>query len=295
MASYLGISEIYKYDWRLELFLNKYKSEDQFTLLDGNSKKFVYSEQIYQWIENKETDHLRGKILLGDDNVYYSLTDLQKTSEFGGRGSGSGTHIEEREIAKVNQAIEDVITLKIGESKHDVKKVDKTPGTPKSDMHFLDVNSNEVIWLSHKAGSKPTDFQQFGGMTEKGIRESPEITDFIHTTQKMFPSGIPNKTTVARKIEDSNLKLKSVYGIDYGKELGRQNVSLVVQGNLKLEANNGFYSVNANMVHVNGVAMANNYEPVLMSSYKGDRTQFGVKGARFTISPIGCRKINLFI
>lgn len=291
----LGISEIYKYDWRLELFLNKYQTYDPFILMNGDSKKFVFSEQIYKWIETRDTDHLRGKILLGDDNMYYSLTDLEKTSEFGGKGSNFGVKIEEREIESVNKSMDGVIPLKIADTVHEVVTLSKTPGTPKSDFHFLDKQTNEVIWISHKAGRKASDFQQFGGMTEKGIRESPEIQDFVYSTQKLFPNGIPNKTTVARKIEDENLKLKSVYGVDYGKELGRQNVSLVVQGNLKLEANNGYYSVNSNMVHINGQQMSNTYEPVLMSTYKGDRMQFRVPGARFTISPIGCRKINIFI
>lgn len=292
--SYLGISGLYRYDWRLSLFLSKYKSEDQFILLDGNSKKFVYSEQIYQWIENKETDNLRGKILLGDDNVYYSLTDLQKTTEFGGRGKGSGIHIEEREIESINKNMDSVITLKIGENKHDVVSLNKTFGIPKSDMHFVDVTNNEVIWLSHKDGSKPTDFQQFGGF-EPGIKESPEVIDFIHTTKKMFPNGVPNKTAIGRKIEDNNLKLKSVYGIDYGKELGRQNVSLVAQGHLKLEANNGFYSINANMVHVNGQLMSNTYEPIMTATFRTDRSQFGSLHTRFSISPIGGRKITEFV
>lgn len=290
---YLGISEIYKYDWRTSLFLNKYKNEDPFVLLNGNSKKFVFSEQIYKWIENKETENLRGKILLADDNQYYSLTELQKTAEFGGKGKNFGTRIEEKEIEYLNQNINGIISLKIADYVYDVVKVYKTPGTPKSDFSFHDVSNNEVIWISHKAGKSAGDFQQFGGLSE--LKASPEITDFIYSTQKMFPNGIPPKTTVARKIEDADLKLKSVYGIDYGKELGRQNVNLVVQGNLKLEANGNYYSVNSNMVHINGQQMSNSYEPVLMSTYKGDRTQYNVPGARFTISPIGGRKITAFI
>ena len=48
-------------------------------------------------------------------------------------------------------------------------------------------------------------------------------------------------------------------------------------------------------VHLNGDELKGDFEPILTSIYKGDRDQFGIKGARFSIYPLGGRKINEFI
>ena len=41
--------------------------------------------------------------------------------------------------------------------------------------------------------------------------------------------------------------------------------------------------------------MVNEFEPVLMALYKGDRSNFGVTGARFAIQPMGSRKITQMV
>lgn len=187
------------------------------------------------------------------------------------------------------------IPLKIDNKIYHISDIFKTPGTPKSDFHFVNDNNEETVWISHKYGRKASDFQQWGGVTEKEILVEKETQDFINTVQSKFPNGITRATTIARKITNDNLKMKSIYGIDYGKEFGRQNVQLVIQGNMELHANNGYYSVNATSVHVNGDPMIKDYEPALMCTYRSDRKQFNIPYARFTISPIGGRKITELI
>ena len=105
--------------------------------------------------------------------------------------------------------------------------------------------------------------------------------------KKEFPNGLPNTITLYRKIKDKTLQKKSIYGNQYGKPLGRQNVSIVLQGPIKLSGG----KLTANHVLYNGQNIPGGYEPVLMAMYKGpDRNDAGVKKTRLSIYPIEGRK-----
>jgi hypothetical protein len=41
--------------------------------------------------------------------------------------------------------------------------------------------------------------------------------------------------------------------------------------------------------------MTGDYEPVFMAIYKGDRSDFGIKGTRVVIAPVGSRKVTSII
>lgn len=293
MARNLSPSQLFRYPWRVELFLEKYLKEEPFQLMNGSQVELVYSPDIVKLIEAQRIEDLRKPILHGKDSEVYRLGDLEKTKEFGGRGKGAGTVIEDRQIESFQQYELDK-PIKIASTYYSVQSLEKTPGTPKSDLHFLS-NEKEVVWISHKDGKHPRDFQQFGGLTEAPIISEWETRKFIEDIRQYQPNGLQRATTIARKISNDHLKMKSVYGVDYGKQLGRQNVTLVVQGNLELVSNGGFYSINSNSIHVNGEPMLNRYEPVLMCTYRTDRNQFNVANARFSISPIGGKRISMFV
>ena len=55
------------------------------------------------------------------------------------------------------------------------------------------------------------------------------------------------------------------------------------------------YELNSEHVLENGEAITGDYEPVLMAIYKGDRSQFGLKGARFVIQPKASRGVTEWI
>ena len=50
----------------------------------------------------------------------------------------------------------DAVTLKIGKNYYRVIAVESTPGTPKSDFHFRDIEGRMVGFVSHKDGLSAT-------------------------------------------------------------------------------------------------------------------------------------------
>jgi len=304
MAS-LSPAELKKRPWRVGVFIDKLKNESQFELVNKKKVKLIHIPKQEKILERLNSAELRKLVFVGTDGMPYKLTDFMKSSEFGGKGEGFGTLKEDRELLSLQKQLEDIrgdinkaeIPIKVDRKIYDVYTAVTTPGTPKSDFHLVNAEGEELVWISHKDGRTAKDFQQWGGMTakERPVHNHREVQDFIKTVQDMYPKGIPNKTTVARKIKDKRLQNYSVYGIDYGKKLGQQNVSLLLQGPVKVLKRGQYYIFNANHVHFNGEQMKGGFEPVMMAIYKGDRNNFGVKGARFAIQPLESRKITAWI
>lgn len=89
-GSNLAPAELYKYSWRVELFLDKYKRKLPLTLTSGAEIVLKYDQHREADIRNKTNP---AKILfIGLDNRTYKLSDFAKTQEFGGgRGTGAGS------------------------------------------------------------------------------------------------------------------------------------------------------------------------------------------------------------
>jgi hypothetical protein len=300
MASNLGGTELYKRDFRAAMFLAKYESQDNFELLSGRKVVFRVEQSIVEAIKRKQaTTNLK---LTTTDGKTHKFNELKKTSQFGGKGEGSGTAKEDKELKSLNDqldaaklhSISPTIPIKVGSKVYQVAQAVSTPGTPKSDFHLVDANGKEVVWISHKDGSTAKDFQQWGGVSQRGepeINKHKETQAFIKEMKDMFPKGIPSATTVYRKITDTKLKMLSVYGNKYGGPLGRQNVSMLLQGPVKLVKQGSIYKLDSNHVHYNGQSVdGQGYDPVLMATYKGDRNNEGIIGARLSISPEKSRK-----
>lgn len=302
----LSASELLKYDWRLSKFLEKYKAGEPFELSSGSKVYLAYQDSIAKTLSSKRVSEINKIEFLDKKSKTkkYKITSFKKNEEFGGKpaGGGAGVGIEMREINSINAQIAEItaktgkktVPVRVKSKTYQIAKCVKTNGVPKSDFSILDINGNEIMWLSHKEGSTSRDFQQWGGMTEERIANHPESQKFIKQIQDKFPNGIPNATTVAKMIKDPDLKKMSIYGVAYGKgkPLGLQNVSVVLQGPVKLRKNGSTYVFDANHSHENGETITGDFEPVFMAIYKGDRSNFGVKGARFAIQPKGSRKVT---
>lgn len=98
-ASYLSESsltfgEITRDDreFRLELFLRKYKSNESFTLTDGSEVVLKYNAEIERALKAKDSKTARSVGLETMTGEKISFGKLSKTAEFGGgRGSGGGS------------------------------------------------------------------------------------------------------------------------------------------------------------------------------------------------------------
>jgi hypothetical protein len=173
-----------------------------------------------------------------------------------------------------------------------VVDVVKTAGTPKSDFHLADESGKAVVHISHKKGSKPTDFQQWGGVTEKRIADHPEVKRFGMDCLAEFTSKMENGRSAWKKIKDKHLKMMAVFGVNYDKSgMDENKVDVLIQGDPGLrEIKPGLYELTGTG-HVSylGDLPSGGFDPVLAMIYKGDRDQFGVKGGRASIYPYGGR------
>jgi hypothetical protein len=302
----LSPAELRKYDWRPAVFVRKLKEKEPFEVTGGKKVVLVYVKGVETILEKGSSKQLGDLRFTDGKGGVYKLSDFIKNKDFGGKGAGSGTVKEDRALMQLREQIQEAkakegrseIIVRIDGRDYKCADVVSTPGTPKSDFHLVDADGKETVWMSHKDGKTEKDFQQWGGMSERvepAIYRHRESQKFIKEMNAMFPTGIPNATTVARKIKDRYLKQMAVYGNEFSKPFSRQNTTLMLQGAVVLKKSGGKYIIDAYHSHVNGDNMEGGYEPVFMAIYKGDRSDFGIKGARVVIAPFGCRKITYMV
>ena len=294
-------------EYRAGVIIKKLQ-EGSFFEVSGNKKVTFYkNKEAIKLLEKGNKVSYDAVRFLANDGNTYKISDIIKTNEFGGKGEGSGTAKEDAQLSSLRQQIATAkkelksatIPVKIKNKIYHITDAASTSGTPKSDFHLLDINGKEVVWISHKDGSGPKDFQQWGGISEKKepkIFIHPETKRFISDLKKMYPKGLPPATSLNRKIKDKNLKMLSVYGNNFdSKILGQQNVTILLQGPVKLVKSTSNYTLSATNVHYNGDNIDNGgFEPVFMAIYKGDRSDAGVAGTRIVIMPIQGRKSSSF-
>jgi len=293
-------------EYRADVIIKKLTEGTPFEITGGKKVIFAKSKDAIALLKKRDRPSLTAVSFLGMDGNTYKLSDIVKNGEFGGKGEGGGTIKEDAALASLRDQIAQAkkkeknatISVKVKNKTYQIVDAVSTPGTPKSDFHLIDIDGKEVVWISHKDGKGPKDFQQWGGISEKKepkIFNHPETKKFISDLKTKYPNGLPNATSLYRKIKDSKLKMLSVYGNMFGGPLGQQNVSILLQGDIKLIKSGTNYTLSAAHVHYNGDSVdAGGFEPVFMAIYKGDRSDAGVKGTRIVIMPIEGRKASPF-
>ena len=288
------------------MFVQKLKDKTPFELKSGKKISATLQKGVDKLLLSGSKADVEKLVFTDGKGNSFRVGDVVKNKEFGGKGAGSGTLKEDAALGALRKQINDakksigkaVIPIKVGNKTYQVFDVVSTPGTPKSDFHLVDIEGKELVWISHKDGKTEKDFQQWGGMSQRvepTIFSHKESQKFINDMLGLYPKGIPNATTVARKMKDKNLKMMAVYGNEYGKALSRQNTSLMLQGHVELKKKGSAFVIEAYHTHINGEEMTGGYEPVFMAIYKGDRSDMGIKGARVVIAPFGCRKITAMV
>ena len=296
--------DLIKDNKRLANFIRKYETGQLFVALGGD-KPTIKLKKDDEVLANLKQGIIPDKFATHDGRVV-RLTSLEKTSEFGGKGAGFSTRDEDAALGSIGEMFAKLkgdkaeIQQDIGGRIVNVAKFVTTPGTPKSDFHAVDASGNEVAWISHKKGSRAKDFGQWGGMSDREMKTvyerfpeaKEEILAFAKTVIDMTDGQIPRATTYAREIKNGILRGIAIYGIGFKGEPSKQNVDLVLQGDPVFKGNK---LVSTGPHHSNGERVEGEFEPVLMAMYKGDRDNFGVKGARFSVYPKGGRKITKYI
>lgn len=283
----------------LDVFIQKLANREPFVAA-GQTEPTIVLEPDPEALEQLRQGQIPAKFK-GENGQLYGLAQFEKTAEFGGKGTGFGTRIEDAELASLQAQLVELkgdnpeITIRVGDRDVSVADVVTTPGTPKSDFHFVDMQGNSVAWVSHKDGTAATHFGQWGGMSDREMlpvynanpQVKAEVAQFIKDIKAIVGDEMPRATTIARPASEL-FQMISIYGNGYGGPRGPQNVDVVLQGPVTIS--NG--QLVAPNMHSNGDAMKGAFEPAMMAMYKGDRSNFGIRGARFSMYPIGGRKVH---
>ena len=297
----LSLAELRKRN-NFTLFVNRIKTNGYFTLNEGNgqrvqiTQKFAY--QLNSLADLEKFKDNRNSVILPTGSTGSSsikLSQLYKDDAFKTR-KGNPNAKEEYQIKFVREQLEkikekigsDFVKLRVGNNTYEVTEVEDTPGTPKSDMNFIGRNGVRLGFCSLKSGVTARSIQQWGGTSvarEPIIAAHPEVQAFVKTAKEMFPTEIPQGTTVAREISDQKLRMQGIYGSGYGGSFGANNVNVLLQGTVRINSvSSTEYEITGSaMTHSNGSTLPPEYQPVLMAIYKGDRSDYGIKNARINL------------
>jgi hypothetical protein len=199
----------------------------------------------------------------------------------------------------------DYLTIVMGEEEFKVDGFRQISGRPKADMAFTYKNK-DIIYVSHKLGSKPADFQQYGGFASdlgmennsrtkfsshlnsaarKEIKEFLEGIDLIlEKKYKLLPnnglfdlSKTAAGTNFSIPIKSKTIAEVCMFGKDFGKTFGLDNVHILIDGNIEFRRiNAGIYELDGSFhrtynPNLNGVKneLSNlnslgQYQPMLM-------------------------------
>ena len=303
MYTKLSGAEFKKRTWRLPIFIDKIKNKKPFALLNGDEVIIKSEPIIIQTLElidkTGEYAQLNKMMFKTTNNKTLKISDFGKSAEFGGRGEGSGTAAEDRALTQFREEImkearkqgTPFIKARIAGRIVELADIQKTTGTPKSDFHGVDTEGNEVCWFSHKDGRTAKDFQQYGGLTElvKKFPGHKELMQFISDVETMTSGEVKSDRSFQRPLKDRNVMKAAIYGIDYDKKPGRQNVDMFLQGRISLKKQGNVYLIDSEHTGERGDIPRGEYACVLFVR-KGDRSNFGIKNARFMVAPKALRR-----
>jgi len=157
----------------------------------------------------------------------------------------------------------DHILIRLGRSDYKIDGFRQIDGRPKADMAFT-YKGEDQIYVSHKLGRGPGDFQQYGGLSSdlgylKNKRESQFVKEPSRSYIKQFLENIdlilekvynlkpdskgmfdlkktPRGTNFAQVIENDTVAGLVMFGKNYGsKDLGLDNVHILIDGNIEFK------------------------------------------------------------
>lgn len=296
----LSFGDLRKYGGpRLKILHDKIKQQEAF--LTGNDEEVVLDfakEEYAELFANQDIDGIKAlsnnrpnnfPFFVDQNGDNYTISSLVKSPDLGGKGVGSGTKKEDLALRGINDALNDLgpIDVKIsseGQVYKGITSAVTVNGTPKADF-TLNSDQGPVIYISHKDGSKPSDFQQYGGFT--GLMDDPEIKAFIEAVARKTNGELQPRQSFVRELKGDGIKLKAIYGLDQEQgSFGNNKCQVVYQGPVKfVEQNDGTYLITSNHTLLNPELPTEGYAPVLYVSYRRGRNSGGLKNCRFGIYP----------
>jgi hypothetical protein len=174
----------------------------------------------------------------------FTIDQLRKLEEVAniGRGNSSGIDL-----------LIPGIGMRLG-----ITSIEKVPNRihgreAKSDFVLKNTLGKGVVFISHKDGSGPTAFGQYGGVSEVAgniqdaslIYNNPEVQAYLTKLYRLYDDAVNGsrsirnnpfssegrlRTAISYSIQSSTLINQSVYGPDFGGDFGPDNVHLIGQG-----------------------------------------------------------------
>jgi hypothetical protein len=148
------------------------------------------------------------------------------------------------------------VRLMVGDEIYQVDGFDQVAGRPKADMVFT-FEGKQIVFVSHKKGSRAGDFQQYGGFssdlgikTDSDINRAPIIKKFVEDVEKIFEAfglkrddnnrfdfnELVKGSNFARLMDDENMAYTVMFGKDYQtKKPGLDNCSILIDGDILFE------------------------------------------------------------
>jgi hypothetical protein len=144
---------------------------------------------------------------------------------------------EQKVLTEINSSIANYskgnpITLKIQNKNYkNIIGFIAGPHMKKADFVGVTDKGQEICFISYKAGSDAQDFQQYAGITERsGLYNIPEVTKFRKDVVEQLSKEPLGSEALYRPITDNNLKNKAIFGSQYGRRIGYDNVAFIAQG-----------------------------------------------------------------
>jgi hypothetical protein len=292
--------------FRFKIVADKIAKKSPFTLNQGSPKTLSFIDPEYQTAFENADDSKIKQLAGSNVNTFtffedeageeYSIQDLSKDKDFGGKGAGSGTVVEDSNLRALNDKIQSLIEKNNGEPIdvivngkpfNNIVGAESQFGTPKADFNLVTSDENgkttPVVFISHKKaggkGASAGDFIRWSGYTM--YAEHPEVKAFNEALTKFLQDnnlqGLPQKTRFISPIQDDELVQKLIYGPKFGEDNSKDNVNIILQGEIDLvPKGNNTYELTAQHVQTPPSLPEGEYQPYLTSSYRADREMFGI-------------------
>lgn len=297
----LNFGDLRKYGGpRLKILHDKIQKQEVFLTTKEEEVVLDFAQEEYaELFANQDIDGIKAvsngrpnsfPFFKDKDGDSYTITSLLKSTEFGGRGIGSGTTKEDMALKGVNDALAEVgpidVVLEPGGTVYKgINKAQTVDGTPKADFTFNSDTEGPVIFISHKDGSKPTHFQQYGGFT--GLLDEPEIKSFVEAVSKATNGSLEPGMSFKRELKADDIKLKTIYGLNADQDsFGINKCQVLYQGPIKFKKqSDGTYLITSNHTELYPTIPTEGYTPILYVSYRRGRNSVGVQNCRFGVYP----------
>jgi hypothetical protein len=164
----------------------------------------------------------------------------------------------------------------------------------KSDFNIVS-SLGDAIYISHKKAGGAKAFQQYGGVSRQSgteIQNHPEVQSFLNElTQRIVDNKLVNPCY--RYVEDDKLIGMSVFGSNYGKSFGIDNVHVIGQGDpiirvVPRQENRFELDFSDHLVHNGQVRefQQGDYRTVLAATFRAGRG-FDYSGQRYNGARVG--------